>query len=638
MSSSGSREGWVAGQRRLDIDLLRAVAVLQVILFHLGVPGTAGGFVGVDVFFVISGFLISGKTEAEIDRREFSYLTFLGRRARRLVPAFAVTLLCTGIAGVWLLTAEAHASLQRELVYSSAYLSNFLFWMQSGYFDTEALSKPLLHTWSLAVEEQFYLFWPLFLLLVPGRRRLRFYLLAGMLSLAACEVALAAGAGSAAFFLFPFRVMEFAIGASVPWWRLPSNRRVLGVLQLLAVASLAAPTVLLDDRSHFPGLGALPICLGTAALIALQPGWLNVHNPLTRVGSWIGKVSYSAYLVHWPLVVFYSQAYGEVSGFGRTGLMLGVILLASGLMWQFVERPFLRSRWSVRAFLPAVPLTVVLFLALTAVAPRVYDRVHADRADLDALLAAVEPREEMQQRLLDAEILSERQGEVRVAVLGDSHSIDGGLALQMATRGWLVVEIVHTICDPLVQPLTEVEIEQLYAHHTNRAVTPERCGKEHPQLLPWIQRLDPQVILFSENWRTEALPYLDQTLEILGRETSARIVVLGLNQTFNQVPGQLLKNLSSVWQVNQEAWNQRVDNSVLDAELQRAAARQGAAFISKSDLVCPQQGVCDYLHSGALTYWDRTHWTEPGLAVFGDRLLARLQSLSVLEPRPPSSR
>lgn len=609
-------------ERRLDIDLLRAIAVLAVVFFHFGVPGFTGGFIGVDVFFVISGYLISRQIQSRIQSGSFSYAEFLARRARRLVPAYAVTLIATAVVGVFILTPDAHRHLLKELRYAAAYLSNFMFWQESGYFDVAAITKPLLHTWSLAVEEQFYLLWPALLLLLSKGRGVLWWPIVGLVSLIACEVTIARDA-SAAFFLFPFRIFEFVIGAYASYLRAPRTPGLTAVFNIAALLAVMIPVFTLTERAHFPGISVLPACLGTAWIIAARPPWLNSRHLLSSVGSWIGKVSYSVYLIHWPLVVFHAQLHGEELSAGTILFLLALTLALGGLMWQFVERPFLESKVRVRVYLPAVPATFVVVLVLSLVAPSAYERVHADRSELVALVDNLEPRRDVLFRLRTEAKTRPKIG-TRISVIGDSHALDGGLALQMGAGATATITILNSACDPLVNDFTAAEITALYARHSNSEATADKCLERHRTLLRRIAVTRPDLVVFSERWRSDAIPYLAGTLRKLRQRIDAKIVVLGRNQEFAETPGGLLRRVSSVSQIRRAAWDHRADYSELDARLRKVAEETGSAFVEKSRLVCPVRGSCDYFMAGALTYVDRSHWTELGLEIFGRRLFDAL--------------
>lgn len=349
---------------RPDIDGIRAIAVMSVLLFHAGFAPFSGGYVGVDVFFVISGFLITRLIKDEIEEGRFRFGEFYARRARRLFPALFVTVAITFLLAVLMFSPEHMRRFAGELIYAVTSLSNFYFWGESGYFDADAHFKPLLHTWSLSVEEQFYLFWPLLLVFLLTRLRglsaALALLVLGCLSLAlnllfqgggdvfkGISPALARAfedGGSTIYFLTPFRVFEFAIGAVLVWLMgfRPRSSWLLELLLLVGLALAVAPVFLYDETLLFPSYYALVPCLGAALMIyageARYLGWV-LRNPLSVR---IGLISYSLYLVHWPVYVFYRYyVYGEVTTAEKYGVLLASFALAF-MLYHFVEQRYRR--------------------------------------------------------------------------------------------------------------------------------------------------------------------------------------------------------------------------------------------------------------------------------------------------------
>ncbi len=338
---------------RRDIDGLRAFAVLGVVAFHLDPSWLPGGFVGVDAFFVISGFLITTQVSAALASSRFSLAEFYSRRLRRLFPAAFVTTLLTAIAAPFVLPRTLLPEFWGSALFSGISLANVFFWKHSSYFDGNALAKPLLHMWSLGVEEQFYLVWPSLLVLV-ARFVPRKHLQAGVLlvvsalggaSLWRCQVALS-GNASSAFYLTHLRAWEFAIGGIISFVlvrRKPGF--VVSNLAFVAGATLlAASAIALSAETPFPGFWAIPPCLGTALIVfANRPrlaDWL-LGNPVA-VG--IGKISYSVYLVHWPLIVFAAVASGGSLDLPwKLGLGAGSLAIGA-LMWRGVEQTLRRPR------------------------------------------------------------------------------------------------------------------------------------------------------------------------------------------------------------------------------------------------------------------------------------------------------
>jgi peptidoglycan/LPS O-acetylase OafA/YrhL len=333
---------------RADIDGLRALAILPVVLFHADVPGFGGGYVGVDVFFVISGYLITSIIVRELDTGSFSLMNFYERRVRRILPALFVTLLATALLASLMLYPREAKDYARSLVAATLFFSSIFFYQKSGYFDLEAERQPLLHTWSLSVEEIFYIFFPpLMLLLWRHCRRQAFgwVLVIAVLSLSGATLALGADPGSpAAFYLPPFRAWELMIGVLVALnpWRLPHFPGFANLLSLVGLAMIAFPVFFYSSNTVFPGVAALLPC-GGAALILL--GGQRRPSVVGRFLSWrplviLGLISYSLYLWHWPVFVYGRIWIGAAPGLGQAWLLIGISLTLAVLSWRFVERPF----------------------------------------------------------------------------------------------------------------------------------------------------------------------------------------------------------------------------------------------------------------------------------------------------------
>jgi peptidoglycan/LPS O-acetylase OafA/YrhL len=343
---------------RTDIQLLRAMAVLSVLIFHFEVPGLDKGFLGVDIFFVISGYLMSGVIIGEMDLGRFSASRFYLRRARRLLPAAFATLAATTAIVPLVLTPTLLADYQQQLLGALTFSANIFLWQQSGYFDGQASLKPLLHTWSLAVEEQFYLVLPLVLLMVGKRWRLAAMLTLLLGSAAACWWTWH-NDPSGAFYLLHTRAWEMLIGSLCALCALPSRQDVQGVQDLqrvqdvkaswrpsLDTAWLAIPVLAFSliqgvDAVH-PRGDALLVCLATALLLVAPSRALQSTHAWARPLHWVGDRSYSLYLVHWPLIALAQSVWLEgVPGWVHAALLVMSFLLAN-LSYVLIEQPFRR--------------------------------------------------------------------------------------------------------------------------------------------------------------------------------------------------------------------------------------------------------------------------------------------------------
>ncbi len=369
---------------RADIDGIRAVAVLSVFLFHLHPHLLSGGFLGVDVFFVISGYLITNIILRENHTGNFSFIHFYARRVKRIFPALFVVLFLTGAVATFLLTPETYINFMRSSRYAAAQLANLFFAREVSYFDEGFTGQPLLHTWSLGVEEQFYLFWPLLIFLcfyffskkqpltpasgainndivqsvsldnagqlVNGNRKLAWILMfLSILSFGLCYT-LAASHHNLAFYMFYARAWEFCVGGFIALRIIPSpkskiSQNLIGAAGLLM---LCVSFVFINEDNFgvsFLRFGVILPCVGTALIIHVG-GTYGLANQFlaSKIPVYIGKISYSLYLYHWPVIILW-KIFDNSSELGL-GASLGIIavsLLLSTMSYLFVEQPARKS-------------------------------------------------------------------------------------------------------------------------------------------------------------------------------------------------------------------------------------------------------------------------------------------------------
>lgn len=333
----------VTSSYRKDIDGLRAVAVLLVVLYHAYPDELRGGFIGVDIFFVISGYLITGILLNDLAKNRFSLHEFYARRVRRIFPALIVVMVACLALGWFTLLGDEFKLLGRQLTASSAFIANLALWQDVGYFDAAAEKKPLLHLWSLGVEEQFYLIFPLLLWLA---RKREITILALLLALSAasltCYLALGVGQPASAFYLPQARFWQLMGGALVAYWqikRTPPTTTLAEPLAIMGIVSLGGALYGLRTGPMFAGLWSLLPVLGTMGLLISATAWFNRRvlgaNPMV----WIGKISYPLYLWHWVLLSYChvfedSKPFFEVR---NPALVLSFVL--AGLTYRYVEQP-----------------------------------------------------------------------------------------------------------------------------------------------------------------------------------------------------------------------------------------------------------------------------------------------------------
>ncbi|MBV8799426.1 MAG: acyltransferase [Alphaproteobacteria bacterium] len=334
---------------RPDIDALRAVAVLAVVLFHYRVPGFGGGFVGVDVFFVISGYLITGLIQKEMDEGRFSLRQFYERRIRRIFPALFVMLAAATLAAALLFFPASFARFGRSLLSTAFFSANFEFWREAGYFDVGADQKPLLHLWSIAVEEQFYLVFPALLLLIGARAKAQLALtVAAVLSASLIfSIWSSRHASAAGYYLLPSRMWELMLGAllAIAVVRVPTRFKLNGIAAAAGLALIGYAVFRFSHSTLFPGAAALVPCVGTALIVAAGEGAALTRVLRLRPVVFVGLISYSLYLWHWPIYVFARAALFRTPTPVETVLLLGLSFWLAVLSWRYIEQPFRSGNW-----------------------------------------------------------------------------------------------------------------------------------------------------------------------------------------------------------------------------------------------------------------------------------------------------
>ena len=330
---------------RTDIQALRGYAVLIVVLYHAGVPTVGHGYLGVDIFFTISGFLITSLILRGLREDCFSFCTFYMRRARRLLPAACTVLFVVTLLSSFLLSATQYREFLSQLLSAPVFLTNVTLWMQTGYFSADSAFRPLLHMWSLAVEEQYYLIIPLFIFITPKRFRLPFAIVGTVSSFLMC-IYFMTRSPSAAFYLLPTRAWEMGIGSIGAF--LTSNRRVRVIAYTLLPGGLllllAAPVV--PQTGPHPGIAAAAVCCSTLIVLLAESGRLNA-NAMSKGLSFMGNFSYSLYLIHWPLLSIARVVYlSKILPWAITSLIVFLSFVIAYVLFRFVEKPFRDNRFT----------------------------------------------------------------------------------------------------------------------------------------------------------------------------------------------------------------------------------------------------------------------------------------------------
>ena len=608
---------------RPDIDGLRAIAVMLVVIFHAFPEAMPGGFIGVDIFFVISGFLITGIIVRELDQKRFSLLAFYNRRIRRIFPALIVVLCVTLVLGwLWVLPA-AYAQLSSDVFASAAFFANIALLLQSGYFDIESAKKPLLHLWSLGIEEQFYLIWPLLLMLVAGLR-LRMLTAVSVVGIASFVLNVALiGSNPVATFYLPFtRAWELLAGAALAcgWNQISqtgaaSNRRALFGVLLIATAA-----AVLDTKSAFPGWWAMLPVAGAALLLSAPAAWFCQALLGSPPMVWVGLISYPLYLWHWPLLVFCGIIKFAPLTLLERGLVVGLSFALAWATYRFVEIPFRFGRPSPLKILSLCSGMVLIAVAGGVVVEgRGFDfRLPPEIREL-AHVPTQSSKWRFHECLLDlsretsfADSCVDRNRRPLILVWGDSTAgaLLPGLRKAQETRAFGIAQLTSSSCVPALD--------------TDVAGVPN-CRAINDKVLAIARAIRPDIVLLHSTWDR----YLDgvaATVAALKKQTNARVVVLGSVPWWKRgLPNEVLRYFMLHHSLIPER-SPRAEADRSGETLREKLVPLGAEYISVWDAMCNADGCLTRIGEAAsdITASDQVHLTEKGSVFLIGSIMDRL--------------
>lgn len=616
---------------RADIDGLRAIAVLSVLFFHADI-GFHGGYVGVDVFFVISGYLITGLILKDCDRGKFRILEFWERRVRRILPVLSVVILSSVAAGWFLFLPLDFKELGQSVIAQAMLMSNFYFWRDSGYFASAAEVKPLLHTWSLAVEEQFYLLFPVFL--VALIRLSRKIIIPAIILLCSFSFSLCINYSyrhpSANFYLLPTRAWELLVGSLLAF--LPSQRAsklwLTESLSWAGLLSILCAVFLYEHDTRFPGVAALLPCIGTALVI-----WANGHR-LTSLGKvlatrpvvFIGLISYSLYLWHWPVLVFSKYwAIGQVSLTQRI-LLLAVSTVIAVFSWRFIEAPFrnrlvLKSRSLIFTF--ASLTSVVLLLVglaihkMQGVPSRIPTEAlrYADGSTDRAFLHELGLKDVLQGDFIELGT-GEKDRPIDLLVWGDSHAIAVLPVLDILCREYAFrgVGATHTSTAPLVG----FESQGNYSLKEDSILFNDTVAE-------FIRSKHVGNVLLVANWRFHVnyggiMPLRRSLIDTVRslKESDTKIwIIKSVPQHNWNVPQALALTVYRGGDTEKLGLplEEHLVKSRFEDRIFEGVSAPGMTLLDPTDLFVSPTGLCRVADGGQALYWDGGHLTTHGAMV-----------------------
>ncbi len=614
---------------RPDIDGLRAIAVLAVVAFHTFPSTLPSGYFGVDVFFVISGYLISRILFADLQRGRFSIGTFYARRVRRIFPALLTVLAACFVVGFRCLLADELKELGKHIAAGSVFLSNVVLWQEAGYFDKAAELKPLLHLWSLGVEEQFYIVWPLTLLALWKRPRLMLGTIA-LVVLVSFGLNLSQALSASAKFYLPFtRFWELCAGGALAYQhhirpgQVPSPVSTFqNLMAVLGVVMMTGAISLLDQHTPHLAWWSIAPTLGALLVIAApQTAWTNrviLSQPALVA---VGLISYPLYLWHWPIITFLRIQGVDTQAPAKQAIKLGVMFLLAGLTYQLVEKP-IRARPRARWTLPALGSLMVLMGAagayvvmqdgisnrFAAEAQRLasfkYPKFREDGRKPACWLRAIDSADGFAPECVER---ATHDSQPLVVLWGDSHAalLYPGVQAVQKQHNFRLAQFTRSSCPPL-------------ANHD--------CATTNAWVMQQLAILKPDAALLASNWAehwqgegAHTLRALENTIVTLKQTGTHRVVVIGpMPQWQDGLPRALFNFYRQDFPLHRMP--DRMHYALvplipqIDEALRNVALRHQATYVSARDLMCTETGCLTYVGGKPtqLTAWDSGHLTKWG--------------------------
>ena len=615
---------------RDDIQGIRGYALIVILLYHADVMWFPGAFLGVDVFFVISGFLITGIILRQQEAQKFSFLSFLNRRVRRLMPAAVVTIFATLIAAFFIFSSADYAALGQSALAATFSVVNILFWRQTGYFDAAVYTKPFLHYWSLSVEEQFYLIWPLVLVASAkfGKRAMVTAVVVSifLISLLTADLLAFDRNPALSYFLTPFRAFEFMIGAFVAVTGVTIKGKLLrDIVYAAGILLMLFGILAFDHHDRMPGFLSLFALFGCAMVIA-APGSRFSFLLMPRPIVYLGNASYSIYLVHWPITSFlkYSIAV-HLPVWAQVVAVVSAIPVGLAL-YHFVEKPFREEKtWSVfgRFAKPAGigGLALVSVFATTVWLGDGFRFRYPNSTGVEFNPAAMR---ELTTGYRDKNNLKPLSTEhTNFYVIGDSMGADVSVMISLLRPEATVHHYwVGGKCQSVYVDHSDSKIKELNRTRVKQNVD---CNEFIEQAYKPETLAKYDVIIMASRWSVWSPDYLPQTFAKIREHTNAPIITVGMGPIFSADVPTIVEKAQRLQDVRYLHGIDQVGTLFIqNPQVEKTSEKLGEFYLDKFEQLCPR-AMCQVLDLDNPTepfYSDFGHLTMSGEKYWRDQVAA----------------
>lgn len=600
---------------RKDINALRAVAVISVVIFHFNADLLTGGFAGVDVFFAISGYLMTGIILSGIEGGKFSLSRFYFSRAKRIIPALSLLCLSLIIFGWFFLPPLDYRAIGKHALSSMTFVSNFIYWQEAGYFDATSHEKWLLHTWSLSAEWQFYLIYPLIISALSHfltKRSVRISLLVMCFAGYVFNVTSSYFWPTASYFLLPSRAWEMLAGGMAYIFVMRGNERKSVVAHYVGIGLIISSYFIIDSSDLWPGWKAiLPVSGAVLFLMANHQGFIARFNPALLIGKW----SYSIYLWHWPVVVYCYINKIEISP------IIGVII---SIALGFLSYIAIESRRDIKlvAIMPLGSAMAAFVLLNNGYAFQMPKKVY-EAAMLDPKAEEFGNYTWKSIKKLNTDFTSDGR---KVLVIGDSTAgdfVNIMLEAKVHERAQIRSRIVTSNCGSFF--LNQQERNSLYASSydiRNGLVKPELCDADIGKVFKdkIVEKAD--AIVVSMNWRDYAVPALRQSLSNLRAVTNAHIYIVGSKSFERPLPRIIYEAHSRGIPVDKYAYEASASQIEINRKIKDVTESfTGVSFIDIKDGMCDTGNkTCVVISNNSPLLYDSTHSTIQGVMYISHKL------------------
>ncbi|WP_026803580.1 acyltransferase family protein [Aliarcobacter lanthieri] len=622
---------------RSDIDGLRAYAVLSVLLYHVGFSFVSGGFVGVDIFFVISGYLMTKIIKKELDNNSFSVKDFFIRRIKRLFPALIFVFILTSIATYLIFPFSMRSETIIQNIYALYGISNINFWMESGYFDNDKFLKPMLHTWSLGVEEQFYIFWVILLLLAykfAKDRLLHTMVFLIIISFGFNAIFLSEyfintfvqddldffsfdKIKSTVFFMMPFRIFEFAIGGALVFISIKDNK-LQNITSLIGVFILFYYFINFSSDKVFPYYNALIVVIGTALIILSKDSFLSKLLLENKPTIFIGKISYSLYLVHWPLIIFWFYLDDKITDIDRF-IIVVISIVISILMYKNIEQKFRTKNKSnylyILKFIVFIFILTIVFLGISKI------NNFSQEERVNKIISNQISIQENVKLINSTKDYSEFKGKlIKILTIGDSMGNDINALLTFTKEYNNQFELRHYFISHKCQ-FIEFDRNQIdYYKNDNNLI--DVCDKTTNEILNSNRLRESDIVIINFNWYN-FIPQegFENIIKSLKKKTYGKIIILGKRPYFTKGASQYISSLLLDYKDIDNFEKYIYDKKNMDPinnSIQNYSENLGLRFIDTTDFLCNDKKQICYMFDKEdnLLYRDSFHFSIYGAKYF----------------------